>query len=182
MNANITKTIEQAVSTRIAYLREHPEKIRTREKAAIARVKTELQCEVSVDGNVALTTDMPAVLGGGGSAPTPGWFMRAALASCDATTIAMRAACLGVSLETIEVTVESESDARGILGVDDAKAGPRQFLTHIRIKAANGDRGRVQEIVDWALAHSPVADAMQRSVRNKVDLQVDEGHRERWRP
>jgi uncharacterized OsmC-like protein len=173
MTTEHTTTIKQAVSTRIDYLREHPEKIPTREKAAVARVNAGLQCEVCVDGNAALTTDMPAVLGGGGTAPTPGWFMRAALASCDATTIAMRAACMGVMLESIEVTVESQSDARGILGMDDAMAGPAQFLTRIRIKAAHSDRARAHDVVDWALTHSPVADAMKRNVPNKVDLQID---------
>ena len=173
MTTEHSTTIKQAVDTRISYLRDHPEKLRTREKAAIARVQAGLQCEVSIDGTPAISTDMPGVLGGAGSAPTPGWFMRAALASCDATTIAMRAACVGVKLESIEVNVESESDARGILGLDEASAGPAQLLTHIRIKAAGIDRAKVQEIVDWALAHSPVADAMQRNVPNRVDLQVE---------
>jgi uncharacterized OsmC-like protein len=39
-----------------------------------------------------LATDMPAELGGSGSAPTPGTLLRAALASWAATTVAMVAA------------------------------------------------------------------------------------------
>jgi len=76
-------------------------------------------------------------------------------------------------LKSIQVTVESESDARGILGMDDARAGPAQFLTRIRTKAADSDRGSVQEIIDWALRHSPVADAIQRSLPNQVELKVE---------
>jgi len=47
---------------------------------------------------------MSKELGGGGSAPSPGWLLRAALASCDATVIAIRAAQLGVTPTALEVT------------------------------------------------------------------------------
>ncbi len=59
------------------------------------------------------------------SAPSPGWLLRAAEASCVATLITMRAAMLGIDLDTLEVTVDSVSDDRGLLGVDDTvPAGP----------------------------------------------------------
>ena len=57
--------------------------------------------------------------GGGAAAPTPGWLVRAALASCAATTIAMRAAELDIALTRLEVTAESETDMRGLLDVSD---------------------------------------------------------------
>jgi uncharacterized OsmC-like protein len=96
--------------------------------------------------------------------------MRAALAACDATTIAMRAAYVGVALESVEVTVESESDPRGVVGMtDDAPAGPLQLVTHIRVEAGNNDPSKVREVVDWALAHSPVADAMARCISKSAE-------------
>ena len=45
---------------------------------------------------------------------------RAAYASCVATLIAMRAAEEGWSLGMLEVTIDSESDDRGILGISSA--------------------------------------------------------------
>lgn len=51
--------------------------------------------------------DIPTALGGGVSAPSPGWTMRAALANCEAVMIALRAAQLGVALSTLEVRVGS---------------------------------------------------------------------------
>jgi OsmC-like protein len=63
---------------------------------------------------------MSRTVGGGATAPTPGWLLRAALASCDATAIAMDAARELVELTDLTVTVESESDFRGVLGVDDS--------------------------------------------------------------
>ncbi len=45
-----------------------------------------------------LATDMPAAIGGEDSAPTPGWLLRPALASCAVTRIAMEAASRGIAL------------------------------------------------------------------------------------
>src|SRR5215472_7071597 len=59
-----------------------------------------------------ILTDMPAAVGGGGSAPTPGWLLRPAHPSCDATMIAMRAAEFTITLHRLEVTVGSPSDDR----------------------------------------------------------------------
>ena len=70
-----------------------------------------------------MTTDMPTSVGGGNTAPSPGWQLRAAEASCVATLIAMRAAQVGVALAKVEVTVDLESNDWGILGIGDESAG-----------------------------------------------------------
>lgn len=112
-------------------------------------------------------------VGGDGSAPSPGWLMRAAHASCDATLIAMKAAEEGIALSRLEVVVDSESDDRGLLGMsDEVSAGP--MSTHVRISvAASGvSEERLREIVAWAREHSPVDDAMARAVPVTVDVQI----------
>jgi uncharacterized OsmC-like protein len=173
MNNTDGASIKHAIEARIQHLRERPELVRSKEKPATATVEGHLRCRLSADGTAVATTDMPPAFGGNASAPTPGWYMRAALAACDATTIAMRAAYVGVALESVEVTVKSESDPRGVVGMtDDAPAGPLQLVTHIRVEAGNNAPSKVQEVVDWALAHSPVADAMARNVPNKVHLEI----------
>ncbi len=73
---------------------------------------------VSGADGASLVTDMVTGIGGGGSAPSPGWMFRAAYASCVATLIAMRAAEEGWTLEALEVSIDSESDDRGILATD----------------------------------------------------------------
>lgn len=116
---------------------------------------------------------MPRSVGGGGSAPTPGWFLRAAMASCDATVIAMRAAQEGIELTTLEVTVTSESDDRGFLGMDESlPAGPLTARIDVRIAAEGASLERLREIVDWADLHSPVSDAVKRAVHTTVVVEV----------
>ena len=46
-------------------------------------------------------TDMPTAMGGDGAGPNPGWLLRASMASCTATAIAMRAARLGITLSRL---------------------------------------------------------------------------------
>jgi hypothetical protein len=60
----------------------------------------------------ALRTDMPTSLGGGGEEFSPGWLMRAGLASCTASVIALRAERLGIRLTRLEVTACGSSWTR----------------------------------------------------------------------
>jgi uncharacterized OsmC-like protein len=102
-------------------------------------------------------------VGGTASAPSPGWLLRAAEASCVATLIAMRAARLGVALDDLEVGVDSESDDRGILGLDDS-AGPLSGRVLVRIAAAGVPEASLREIAEWGIAHCPVCDAVEQGV------------------
>ncbi len=120
-----------------------------------------------------IATDMAQSVGGAASAPSPGWLMRAALASCDASLIAIEAARDRVELTTLEVVVESDSDSRGLLGVaDDVPAGPLAVRT--RISVAGADEERLREIVARALRRSPVKDALERPVEVATEVAVAE--------
>ena len=95
--------------------------------------------------------------------------MRAAQASCLATLIAMRAAQLGLEHGPIEVVVDSESDDRGLLGIDESvPAGPLSSRARVKVDVAGGSR---EEIVSWADAHCPVQDAVRRAVPSTVTLE-----------
>ncbi|MFD2376180.1 OsmC family protein [Ottowia pentelensis] len=101
---------------------------------------------------------MPKSVGGGASAPTPGWFLRAALANCDATVIAMRAAQLGVTLARLEVVVDSSSDDRGIFGLGDGvPPGPQAMRIRVTIAGHGATAQQLRDIVEWAERHSPSA-------------------------
>jgi hypothetical protein len=134
---HIRRSIENAKQ----YLSEHPGDARYTDKPATALIEDGLRCRVEGADGALVVTDMPAGIGGGASAPTPGWLARAAQASCDATLIAMRAAELGIPLQRLEVTVDSESDDRGILGMDEAiPAGPLSRVAGTRVCAGEGAR------------------------------------------
>jgi uncharacterized OsmC-like protein len=164
--------IRSAIETACAQLSEYPEKAVSTDAAAIAVREDGLRFRVEGPTG-AVVTDMAASVGGGASGPTPAWLMRAALASCDATLIAMEAARDGVELTELKVSVDSETDFRGILGVDDTiDAGPRSVRVCIEVAAANADEDQLREIVQRAEARSPVRDAVVREVSMATEIRT----------
>jgi uncharacterized OsmC-like protein len=170
--------IKQALDGAIEYLTNNRQDAKYTDSPATARLKSPDALAVHVTGpeSARLDTDMPTSVGGGNGAPSPGWFLRAAEASCVATMIGMRAAQLSIPLQDVEVVVDSESDDYGILGLaDDVPAGPVSTRISVRItaKEVNGNptsSSDLQDLVEWAVAHCPVVDAVRRSV--PVSLEV----------
>lgn len=165
--------VSEAIAKLSKTLTEQPEKARTKNAAATALLRDGLTFQVTGPAGEKILTDMPAPMGGTASAPNPGWLLRAALASCNATVIAMRAARLGVKLETLEVTVDSDSDNRGILGLDDrVTAGLLSLRTKVRIGAKDAAPAQLRELVAWAEAHSPVGCTIRQAPSATTEVEV----------
>ena len=85
----------------------------------------------------------------------------------------MRAAQEGMELSTLEVTVDSESDDRGILGMEESvPAGPLSARIRVKIAADGVSAEKLHEVVKWADRHCPVSDALQRAVPTTVEVHV----------
>jgi uncharacterized OsmC-like protein len=167
--------IRDSIERARKHLSHHPEESRAADQPATAVIEEGLRCHVEAPDGAVVRTDMPAALGGGGSAHSPGWLARAAHASCDATMIAMRAAELGIELRELEVTVASESDDRGLLGIaDSVSAGPLSVRVCVRVAAEDAEPELLRELVDWAERHSPVGDAVRRAVPTLVEIEIAE--------
>lgn len=95
-------TVGEAIHNAIAYLKAHPDEARYTDSAAVARLESRLKVTAMAPNGRSITTDMSKGVGGSDSAQSPGWLFRAALAACDATLIAMRAAMLRVELSHLE--------------------------------------------------------------------------------
>ena len=164
-------SIAEAVERASAYLTEHPDEARYRDSAATARITSGLVARVSGPTGEGLMTDMPGGIGGTASAPSPGWLLRAAAASCVASLIAIRAATLGVAHGAISVSVDSESDDRGILGLDGAiPAGALSLKVAVTVDDLDADDARRRELVDWAVGHCPVTDTISRATAIEIVL------------
>jgi uncharacterized OsmC-like protein len=164
-------SIADAVSRASAYLTEHPDEARYRDSHARAHLGGGLQVQVTGPTGETLTTDMPTAIGGSAMAPSPGWFLRAATASCVASLIAIRAAATGVDVRSVDVEVDSESDDRGILGLDPAiPAGALSMRVVVSIDAPGLDREATEALAAWALEHCPVSDTIARAVPVSLDV------------
>jgi uncharacterized OsmC-like protein len=164
--------VREAIERTSAAIAADPTKAIAKNVPATARLTEGLKFEVTGPHGERLMTDMPPAMGGTASGPNPAWLLRSALASCTATVIAMRAARLGVTLETLEVTVESESDSRGLLGLDESiSAGLGAVRTRIRI-GGKAKSDALREIVAWAEAHSPVGCTVRHAPPCSVEIEV----------
>lgn len=165
----MTDVIRTAIEGASTFLTEHPDEARYTDSLAAARVTEGLRIRVEGPNGESLETDMPSAVGGGSSAPSPGWILRAAVAACVTSLAVMRAAQLGIEGFTCEVEVDSESDDRGILGLDaSVPGGPLSMRIGFRISAETSDR--LEEVANWAVDHCPVSDAVRRAVPVRVEL------------
>lgn len=139
---------------------------------ATAVVEPGLRCRVHAPDGKELHTDMSEAFGGKGEFNSPGWLARAALASCDATALAVHAIRLGVELDSIEVEVEASSDGRGMFLDGDISPGSCDMRVRFRVGAGKVPREQIQEMVDWVVAHSPVGSDFEQHVRFDVDLEL----------
>jgi uncharacterized OsmC-like protein len=164
-------SIADAVSRASAYLTEHPNEATYRDSHARAHLATGLLVEVTGPTGERLTTDMPAAIGGTATAPSPGWFLRGATASCVASLVAIRAASTGVVLRSVDVEVDSESDDRGILGLDPSiPAGALSTKVVISIDAPGLERPALEALAAWAVEHCPVSETISRAVPLTIEV------------
>jgi uncharacterized OsmC-like protein len=113
--------------------------------------------------------DHPAVLVGGGHAPTPIEFLLHAIAACLTSGLANIAAARGVTLHRVESTVEGDIDLLGILGLSDAV---RNGYQQIRVSFVIDGDARPEELaalVEQSRRRSAVWDVL----ANGTDVVID---------
>ncbi len=172
------QVIAAAIQRLRAIFRRHPEAAVHDDAPATARWERGLRV-VASDGNGAqVVTDLPVELGGTGDQVTPGWLFRASLASCAVTSIALSAAAEGIALSALEVSANSRSDARGLLGMQDPPgvpvyAGPGHVVMQVKIAAAGVAPQQLRALVEASLRQSPIPNAL--SQATPLVLQIDVG-------
>lgn len=137
-----------------------------------ARLVEGLRVESTDPHGHTIETDMPEAVGGEASGMSPGSAMRAAVASCDATAIAIEAASRGIVISELEVEVTSRSDQRGMIGLAGVAPQPSGFEVRIRLASAQADEGELRSLVEHALRHSPVGKALEHAAAVEVSLEL----------
>jgi uncharacterized OsmC-like protein len=165
-------TIHKAIVNVEQFFRGNPETGPRADIPAIAVMENGLRCRIqSPDGKI-VHTDMSESVGGTATASSPGWLSRAAIASCDATLLTMRAARKGIELDSVEVSVNAMSDGRGMFMDEGVSPGSSELCIQFRVSAKGVSPEQLQEMVDWVVAHSPVGTDITRVVEVSVELEV----------
>jgi uncharacterized OsmC-like protein len=144
---------------------------------ATARWRGSTRIVTRHDNGIEVTTDMPGELGGTGDQVTPGWLMRAGLAACTATRIAMGAAAAGIELTKLELRASSRSDTRGMLGMTETdgtsiSAGPQDVQLHVTIAAHGVPAEKLRALVEESHRCSPVPCALQEETPVELHIEV----------
>jgi uncharacterized OsmC-like protein len=121
--------------------------------AGSARIGEGLRCEFT-QGDHRIVTDMPEILGGGGTAPTPGLHARASIATCVATGIKMAAQRAGLTLRSVTVDLEMDFDDGAMFGIGDHTAAPLETRLAIRLDS-DAPAAALEALVEQALAIDP---------------------------
>jgi uncharacterized OsmC-like protein len=169
--------IADAVERVASVLRKRPGAAVKDDAAAVAHWDGGLHVTARHPTGKQVTTDMPAELGGSGESVAPGWLVRAGAASCAVTRIVMAAAAEGVVLESVDATMSSRSDVRGLLGIPDAEGadvfpGPANLRLQVRVSAPGVPRATIERLVQESCRCSPVSAALQTALPLQVELDV----------
>jgi uncharacterized OsmC-like protein len=114
--------------------------------------------------------DHPAVLVGGNNGPTPVEFLLHALAACLTAGLANIAAARGVTLTSVESTVEGDIDLLGILGLSDQVRNGYQGIRVNFTIAGDAPADVLEGLVEQSRRRSAVYDVITTGV--PVDISV----------
>jgi uncharacterized OsmC-like protein len=115
--------------------------------------------------------------GGNDAGPGPGILERGALGSCLAIGYSQMAAVLDVPLDSVEVTVESDLDARGMLGIDERPPGFLELRCKVRIESP-APVEEVMKVIRETERHSPVLDDFRRPIPVKRTVTIHNDNEE----
>jgi uncharacterized OsmC-like protein len=116
------------------------------------------------------TADIGENEGGNDAGPGPSVLERAALGSCLAIGYAKYAAVMDVPLNSLEVEVEAEVDARGAFGIGDVSPGYKGLRYRVFIDSP-APESEIKKLIEKADSHSPVLRNFTQS--NEIDREIN---------
>ena len=110
------------------------------------------------------TNGEPPVLLGSNEGANPVEFLLHALAGCITTTTVLHAAARGIEIESLSTRLVGDIDLQGLLALGDVPAEYERIRIEMDIKAANASDEALDDLLQFAQAHSPVCNTVCRPV------------------
>lgn len=120
--------------------------------------------DVSRRDEFVFTNGEPPVLLGRNEGANPVEFLLHALAGCVTTTTVLHAAARGIEIESLSTRLVGDVDLQGLLALADVPAGYQGIRIEMDIKAKNASDAELDELLQFAQAHSPVCNTVCRPV------------------
>ncbi len=156
-----SKTIKEAFERNKKALQMRPSKARSTATTKV-RLFDGTTCEVK-HKHWKFKVDIGKSEGGNDAGPGPGILERGALGSCLAIAYSQRAAVMGIPIEKIEIDVESDFDARGMLHITDDPPGFEAIRYRVYIESP-ATKDQIMKMIEDADKHSPVLDDFSRAI------------------
>jgi uncharacterized OsmC-like protein len=118
------------------------------------------------------SADHPKVLCGEDNGPAPVEWVLHALAACLTAGIANISAARGVTLHSVDCSVEGDIDLQGILGLSDKVRNGFQAIRVAYTVKGDAPEDKLRQIVDQARARSAVFDILTGHVPVTIDVDV----------
>ena len=110
------------------------------------------------------TNGEPPVLLGNNEGANPVEFLLHALAGCVTTTTVLHAAARGIEIESLTTRLVGDIDLQGLLALADVQPGYRGIRIEMDIRAKNATDEALDDLLQFAQAHSPVCNTVCRPV------------------
>ena len=170
MSESRTGSLAAAIERTVSGLTRTPERGRLT-RTVTARLRDGVTCDIEAGGHT-FVADFPEGAGGGNLGPTPSELLSGAVASCLVIGWALWAARLGVPLDALEITVETDLDTRGLYGLDDSIAPGHTGVRCVTVVRSAAPPDRLRELAATVERVSPLLDDLRRSVAVTTDLRV----------
>ena len=128
--------------------------------------------EMQHDAPFQASADHPKILCGEDNGPAPVEWVLHALAACLTAGIANISAARGVTLHSVECSVEGDIDLQGILGLSDKVRNGFQAIRVNYMVKGDAPEEKLRQIVDQARARSAVFDILTGHVPVTIEVDV----------
>lgn len=109
-------------------------------------------------------SDQPPEFSGNDTAPGPMELLLHAIGSCITTTTNINAAFMGITLDKLEVSLESDIDLHGLFALDkNVRPGISELRACIEIDG-DADADTLREVVNRGFTYSPVRDSVNNGI------------------
>jgi uncharacterized OsmC-like protein len=119
---------------------------------------------------VTFRTDWPSEVGGRDSGPSPGEALLGALGGCVGMTYVIKAACRGVMVDELEVTIEARVDLQGAFELDAVRAGLSDVTVTVGVQS-QADDSVLEELAQTTSRTSAVFDSLANPVPMRLHVQ-----------
>jgi putative redox protein len=160
----MSKQVKDALEKFVDIINTDPDASKDAFEAKVKWVK-DMQCECKIRDFPAIIIDEPPKLGGSNQGGNPLELFLSAIGSCITLSIAGFSSMMGLTVDSVEVSVKGHIDFKGFFGLDqNVPSGLSDIKMEVRVKSPE-EPEKVMGLIKSAEGVYPLMDTISRSVK-----------------